>query len=71
MEKVKVTRYISGKRPAYAQESSSDESSSSEEEDNVPQQQPVHETSMYNEQDLTRDRRLLRLRERAPTRENE
>ena len=33
MEKVKVTRYISGKRPAYAQESSSDSSSSEEEEE--------------------------------------
>lgn len=31
MEKVKVTRYISGKRPAYADYSSSEESSSEEE----------------------------------------
>ena len=51
MEKVKVTCYISAKRPAYAQASSSDEPSSSEEEDNVSQQQPVSESSIYNEQD--------------------
>ena len=55
MEKVKVSRYISGKRPEYASrgrdERSSSESDSSDEEDFTKQRQksPKHEVGVLNE----------------------
>ena len=55
MEKVKVSRYISGKRPEYASrgrdERSSSESDSSDEEDFTRQRQksPKHEVGVLNE----------------------
>jgi microfibrillar-associated protein 1 len=47
MEKVKVTRYISGKRPAYAQSSSENESSSGEEENET--KYDVRQVVSYND----------------------
>ena len=76
MEKVKVNRYITGKRPEYAGESSSSESDSEEEEEEEGRRKEGEEEGeedaevevplqLYNEADLARDRRLRRLIERS------
>ncbi len=73
MEKVKVTRYMPGKRPDYAIDSSS---SDSDDDDDI-----IHDEEMgvvsdrvevlkeqhreYNEHEITTDKRLARLRERS------
>lgn len=71
MQKVKVTRYISGRRPDYAQSESESESSEDEEGfapvggaeeeelgEGLPEEEPSDEVPVDNVQ----DRRLQRLR---------
>ena len=73
MEKVKVTRYMPGKRPDYARDSSSSSSSSEdedeeeeEEEGKVREEEQVEENRKeYGDEEVARDRRLARLRERT------
>lgn len=70
MEKVKVTRYIPGKRPVYARDSSSDGSDSDGDrsEGEVEYSEVKEERAsppQYNEADLARDPRLRRLVERS------
>ena len=72
MQKVKVTRYVSGRRPEYAPSESDSESSDEddisgdeeeeeeEEEDRVGYEERVHPEDMLD----ANDRRLLRLRDR-------
>ena len=81
MEKVKVTRYMPGRRPDYAIESSSE--SSSEEEEEGPEEhggldelegegigrdrieELEEQRREYDEKEVAKDRRLARLRERS------
>ena len=72
MEKVKVTRYMPGRRPDYARDSSSSSSSSEdedegeEEEGKVREEEQVEENRReYGDEEVARDRRLARLRERT------
>ena len=73
MEKVKVTRYMPGRRPDYARDSSSSSSSSEdedeeeeEEEGKVREEEQVEENRKeYGDEEVARDRRLARLRERT------
>ena len=67
MEKVKVTRYMPGRRPDYAGtgDTSSSSSSSSEEEGEEREEEEEREQHYINERDVTGDRRLNRLRERS------
>ena len=71
MQKVKVTRYVSGRRPDYAPSES--ESESSDEDDDIPGEGEEEDEEMgeaYDREDDSddmvdaNDRRLLRLRER-------
>ena len=69
MQKVKVTRYVSGRRPEYAQSDS--ESESSDDEGLVPVTgeggevgEPGEDVVEVEEDVIVQDRRLLRLRER-------
>lgn len=73
MEKVKVNRYIPGRRPDYAGDtssSSSSESESEEEEEKGGRHEGDREEEeeirqLYNEVELAKDRRLRRLIERS------
>ena len=69
MQKVKVTRYVSGRRPEYAPHDS--ESESSDEEDGfLPTAEPPsppQEGAGQEEVEPVDDRRLRRLRERHAT----
>lgn len=71
MQKVKVTRYVSGRRPEYALSDS--ESESSDDEGLVPVTgegeggeagEPGEDVGVVDEEVIVQDRRLLRLRER-------
>lgn len=78
MEKVKVTRYISGRRPEYAQSESESESSEdeegfapvggAEEEEFGEGLQELAEPEAEEPVDHTQDRRLQRLRDIQGTR---
>ena len=66
MQKVKVTRYVSGRRPEYAPRDSESESSD-EEEGFLPTAEPPSpppEEAGQEEAEPVDDRRLRRLRER-------
>ena len=75
MEKVKVNRYIPGRRPDYAGDTSSSSESESEEEeekgdghegDGEEEEEEFEKTrQLYNEFEISRDRRLRRLVERS------
>lgn len=81
MEKVKVTRYIPGRRPDYAIQSSSEEEEESDSDDEGNHAKIEEEEALgvvriredelegqrmeYNETEVSRDRRLARLRERS------
>ena len=72
MEKVKVTRYMPGRRPDYAPDTldTSSSSSDSEGEGQVgvvrDRRDELHEQHReYDEREVSKDRRLERLRERA------
>lgn len=76
MQKVKVTRYVSGRRPEYAPEESSEESSDEEEgfgeggragedeEGEGEEEEGEGKKVEINEEDWRDDPRLRRLRER-------
>ena len=75
MEKVKVNRYIPGRRPDYAGDTSSSSSSESESEeeeekggegDGEEEEEEIEKTrQLYDEIEILRDRRLRRLIERS------
>ena len=71
MQKVKVTRYVSGRRPEYAPEDDSDSELSDEEErEFAPEANEVRWVETAEEEgaaDVVKDRRLQRLRERQAT----
>ena len=76
MEKVKVTRYMPGRRPDYAMESSSDSDHEVDDNDDNDNEEEVgvvrnreeeleEQRNEYNEREISKDKRLARLRERS------
>lgn len=66
MQKVKVTRYISGRRPEWAEGASESESSGDEEEGLAPgHEEPLEDIQVVQPPSDEQDRRLRRLKERG------
>lgn len=67
MQKVKVTRYISGRRPEWAEGASESESSGDEEEGSAPHghEEPLEDIQVVQPPPDEQDRRLRRLKERG------